>query len=178
MVLKFVFPAFFVAVTIRASPPLQLEVQRGFPPILDPIINNFPNEGVNTRLPSSVIPNHYRLQIVPILDTSLGLERQFTAPGKVEISVTSVEPTPTITLHSKDIEFDATNVKVTTERGVNIEVTDVTFDPEKETVTITLAEELAAEGKYIIFIEFVSSVNTSMAGLYRSSYIDKTNKRR
>jgi len=84
--------------------------------------NNFTNEtneSVNKespiipfRLPSSVIPKHYKLQVLHLLDevtisvqnTSLGYKR-FTAPGKVWITVDVVQPTENITLHAEELEI-------------------------------------------------------------------------
>ena len=95
---------------VKGSPPLQLEDQRGLP--LSESANNVISTLNTIRLPSSITPSNYKLQIVPILDTSLGPERQFTAPGKVAITVACTKITKVITLHAKEIDFDLSKVTV------------------------------------------------------------------
>jgi len=50
-----------------------------------------------------VIPSHYALEMMPVLDLDVPGYEQFTAPGKVVITVECVEATSRITLHAADI---------------------------------------------------------------------------
>lgn len=62
------------------------------------------------RLPLSVQPVHYDLEIRPILDGAPS--EKYTAPGRVTIRVKCHEQTSSITLHSKDIEIEHDQITV------------------------------------------------------------------
>jgi hypothetical protein len=61
------------------------------------------NEGQRLRLPTPVTPSHYALEIMPVLDTGVPAIPQFSAPGKVTITITCQQATTVITLHSSPI---------------------------------------------------------------------------
>jgi hypothetical protein len=61
------------------------------------------NEGQRLRLPTPVTPSHYALEIMPVLDTGVPQIPQFSAPGKVTITITCQQATNLITLHSSPI---------------------------------------------------------------------------
>jgi len=64
------------------------------------------------RLDNKFSPINYEIQIQPLLDPDTGYGDQFTAPGKVSITVMCNENSDTITLHSNLIEYDFSTLKV------------------------------------------------------------------
>jgi len=101
-----------VALKAQASPPLQLDDQRGLS--FEPEFIPLNRAETRFRLPPNFIPENYALDIIPILDDSLEGEGKtaFTAPGTVKITGVCVENTNVITLHSQDIVFAASDVTV------------------------------------------------------------------
>jgi hypothetical protein len=77
------------------------------------------------RLPSNVIPQHYKLEVLHILDEVVIISNsttfnhtRFTSPGKVWIRVDVTQPTRNITLHAEEIEIG--NVEVNNYMTVSI----------------------------------------------------------
>lgn len=84
-----------------AAPPLIAEV-----PEFEKFQEIIPLE----RLPQTVIPTHYNVELQPILDDGFG--PRFTAPGKVWIDVTCQNATNRITLHALTLSIMESSVKV------------------------------------------------------------------
>lgn len=74
------------------------------------IIRDFSEDPNNLRLPLEVIPFHYFLEIIPILEANTSLGKQWTAPGNVKILVEAVKPSKIITLHA--VRLNISKVKV------------------------------------------------------------------
>lgn len=62
------------------------------------------------RLPNQIIPRHCNLEIRPIINE--GEEGQFTAPGKVQITVECLEETSSLVLHAAELNITESSVKV------------------------------------------------------------------
>lgn len=78
----------------------------------------FENQQVITsayRLPNSVVPTHYNVELQPILDNGYGT--RFTAPGKVFIDVTCKTSTNSITLHALTLNILQASIKVSLHEG-------------------------------------------------------------
>jgi aminopeptidase 2 len=54
------------------------------------------------------------------------------------------------------------------------EATDIAYDQQKNTVTLTFAESVPAKSEAVLDIVFDGTLNDQMAGFYRSSYKDAT----
>lgn len=63
------------------------------------------------RLPTSIVPTSYVLEIISVLDEIPQFQR-FTAPGKVWIRVNCTEATRVIKLHSVDLDLQLQNIYV------------------------------------------------------------------
>jgi hypothetical protein len=63
------------------------------------------------RLPRSIVPTLYTLQMIPVLDEIPQYPR-FTAAGRLYILVNCTEATRNITLHSLDIEIKTEYISV------------------------------------------------------------------
>ena len=84
------------------------------------------------RLPSSIVPSHYSLTIIPVLDKNdptLG-EAFGTALGNIAISVECAEPSSSVTLHASrefvKIAADSVKVSLNAQFGVNSKTSDFT----------------------------------------------------
>lgn len=61
----------------------------------------------NVRLPRSVIPHHYEVWLMPIINVG-----NFTIPGNVSIDMNCKHDTDHIVLHSANIEINKKTVRV------------------------------------------------------------------
>ncbi|KAF5281438.1 hypothetical protein FQA39_LY17792 [Lamprigera yunnana] len=124
------------------------------------------------RLPTTLVPLHYRLQIIPFLN-----EQNFTTNGAVTITFKAKEETDKITLHAYDMEIDKDSVKVKSVNTSNYNtVTDQQYNEVSQTYIITLKDYLLKDEEYDVEIKYVGNLRDNMQGFYRSQYVDpKTN---
>ena len=111
------------------------------------------------RLPRTVEPETYRLEIEPDLGTA-------TFSGTVAIDALIHEPVTEIVLNA--VELAVSDVEVRASDGSTIGCT-VTFDDELEQVTFRSASELPA-GPCTLTCRFTGTLNDKLRGFYRSTY--------
>jgi aminopeptidase N len=111
---------------------------------------------VAQRLPRTVIPEHYTLQLVPDLGRG-------TFAGEETIDVAVCEPVSVIELHSFGLEIGDATV---TSAGQAQQVT-VTPDPKTQIVQLKLAQALAG-GEAAIHVRFSGKLNDELHGFYQS----------
>jgi aminopeptidase N len=114
------------------------------------------------RLPSSVLPSHYDLTVVPDLAAA-------TFTGTERITVTLAGPSTSIVLNAAEIEFDT----VTVTAGGRAQTARVSLDPAKEQATFSVPTPVPA-GSAEIAIAYRGILNDQLRGLYLS----KANNRR
>lgn len=107
-------------------------------------------------LPTNVTPLHYDFTVEPIFDG-------FTFDGEQTIDLKVNENTKFITLNSVDIKISVAKIN-------DVEIDDITFDSEKETVTFNLKEQLVSGTTAKLYLKFVGELNDKMCGFYRSTY--------
>ena len=112
------------------------------------------------RLPTSVVPSHYDLELAPDLDTS-------TFAGTASVTLVGTEAVDELVLHALDLEIDEAWVD---HGGERIEASP-TFDAAAETVTLSLAGTLPA-GHASLHLSFRGVLNDKLVGFYRSSFTD------
>ncbi len=56
---------------------------------------------------------------------------------------------------------------------VSCEASNINYDAQKQTVTLTFPQEFASGSTASLHIEYTGILNDKMAGFYRSSYKDK-----
>ena len=143
------------------------------------------------RLPASIRPTNYKLEIQPILDEDDDVGTRFTAPGKIWIYINCTSDTSSITLHSNTLEINFESITVRLNRHIlnikyivylldfvnyivqtivkqvslgttKIPVSSFTNSTADETYTIRLgAPGLKASMQYVIYIEFIALVATN-----------------
>lgn len=108
------------------------------------------------RLPRTIIPEHYTLQLAPDLEHG-------TFTGEEAIDVMVHEPVSVIELHSLGLEIG----EATVTRDGQARQATVTPDLKMQTVQLKLARTLAA-GKAAIHIRFSGKLNDELKGFYQS----------
>jgi aminopeptidase N len=106
------------------------------------------------RLPQVAVPENYRLTFAPDLG-----EGNFA--GEETISVRLLKPTSQIVLNSADIAFHEASI---TSAGATQKAA-ITFDKEKEMVTLAVEKPLAA-GLATVHINYTGILNSEMRGFY------------
>ncbi len=123
-------------------------------------------ETTSYRLPTSVRPHAYRLVLVPDLASA-------TFTGDVEIDVTIVEPTSTITFNAAELELTFAELNDSDpDKGYALAPVDIALDAEEEQATLTFAEPLAP-GPATLHLSFTGILNDKLHGFYRSTFTDE-----
>lgn len=108
------------------------------------------------RLPSTVIPEHYRLTLTPDLKNA-------AFSGSESIDVVLKSATDTITLNSAEIAFQSVYA---TDQGKQ-EIATVSLDADKQQAILHFATELPA-GKATLAIQYTGILNNELRGFYLS----------
>ncbi|XP_058449042.1 aminopeptidase N-like [Malaya genurostris] len=121
-------------------------------------------EFTSYRLPNTTIPTHYELY----LDTNVHIG-EFKYIGNLKISISILENTKQIVLHSVRNVIDRLEIHNSNHLSVPIE--NFEFDDDKEFLIINCKEILHAGTKYFLYIDFTNSLDRDdRAGFYRSYY--------
>ena len=114
------------------------------------------------RLPSSVVPSHYRIKLEPDLEKA-------TFIGSVEIEVEVNNPADTIQMNAADLAIQS--ARVVDSVGSNTEVADIFLDAEMERLTLSFDSQISP-GPHTIVAEFTGALNDQLHGFYRSTFTD------
>ncbi|XP_056008322.1 putative aminopeptidase-2 isoform X2 [Ostrea edulis] len=129
-----------------------------------------PPSQVNTdvRLPRSVLPELYTLELFP--DLYQADPRNFTFSGNLTILVNCTENTSNITLHSNKITIDENSIVVKSLlRGGNL-FSSLSRDDELMFSVFNLNSELVAGEQYELSLRFTGPLKDDLHGLYYSTY--------
>lgn len=125
----------------------------------------------NVRLPRAVLPRHYDIRLLPILEKG-----NFSILGRVSIDVECKEETDRIVLHSFDIVVDPKSVKLVQngKEDKPLMVDGISYDTEREFLNVRLCQKhkvkLMKGHNYTLSMEFVGNLTDQLKGLYHSSY--------
>ncbi len=118
------------------------------------------------RLPPTVRPSAYRLELVPDLTAA-------TFSGDVEIDLTIEVPTSTIVLNAAELEITFAELSAgDPDAGYALAPSAITLDPDEERATFTFAEPLQA-GPATFHLAFTGVLNDKLHGFYRSTFVDE-----
>lgn len=120
-----------------------------------------PAEVDRYRLPRSVVPSHYDLELAPDLDAA-----RFTGTATIHVAVR--EPVDEITLNALDVEID--RAVLVGPNGVELPAR-VTYDHDTERAVLDL-DAAAAPGEWRLELEFRGELNDKLVGFYRSTFTD------
>jgi aminopeptidase N len=109
------------------------------------------------KLPKTVVPEEYAIRITPDLG-------KFTFTGSEIVKLNVRQPVRQLVLNALEIK-----IKSATVDGKAIPASAIKLDPKEETLTIALANELAA-GPHSLELNFAGKINQQGQGLYYASY--------
>jgi len=119
-------------------------------------------------LPTNVRPVHYHLSLRPNLST-------FKFDGRVQVKLQVNQDSNIITLNAHELNLSSAKLQSSALKTESSqEATDIAYDQQKNTVTLTFAESVPAKSEAVLDIVFDGTLNEQMAGFYRSSYKDAT----
>ncbi|CAH0553358.1 unnamed protein product [Brassicogethes aeneus] len=127
-------------------------------------------EHLNLRLPKSIVPNFYKLDLVPYLE-----EGNFTFNGDILIEINVTKTCNNITLHS--IDLNILSVDVFDHENNSVGIRSIEEDKKVQFLVISLAENIISGRQYYIRIIFDGLLNDMMRGFYRSFYVENNRKR-
>ncbi|EDX14830.1 GD17884 [Drosophila simulans] len=123
------------------------------------------------RLPTALRPQRYDVRLL----TQLENPDDFRFNGTVKIQIEVLQNTHNITVHSKDLTIDDTDVtlsqiggEATTENCI----TSTAVNPTHDFYILNTCKELLAGQVYELSLPFSAKLQDQLAGYYRSSYVD------
>ncbi|KAI8500654.1 Endoplasmic reticulum aminopeptidase 1 [Branchiostoma belcheri] len=115
------------------------------------------------RLPKSLAPFHYRLELKPNLE-------EFLFTGAVEISLHCLAPTRYIVLHANLLNITEGSVFLKSLRGEILTLRDRFLYPKNEFLVLESKTSLETDRRYVIGMKFQGKLLEDMRGFYRSFY--------
>jgi len=123
------------------------------------------------RLPTSLRPQKYYLSILTKLENPVDL--RFNGTSKILVEV--LENTSNITLHSKNLTINESEItlrQIKGEGNPDICVTSTEVNPTHDFYILNTCQELLAGHVYELNLPFSAELNRQLEGYYRSSYLD------
>lgn len=123
------------------------------------------------RLPTSLRPQKYHLRILTLLENPEDL--RFS--GSVKILIEALENTKNITLHSKNLTIDESQITLRQIGGEGKKencVSSTAVNPTHDFYILNTCQELLAGNTYELYMPFAADLNRQLEGYYRSSYKD------
>jgi aminopeptidase N len=134
---------------------------------LNDVVTNGPTdpEGINFRLPNNTIPIHYNIYI----STDIHRPSLFFN-GSLFLRFRTLEPSTTITLHSKQARFGI--ITLDTAEWERIETyVDYEVDEVREFIIIKPQQALPANQEFYLGISYTSMLRDDDFGFYYGSYV-------
>lgn len=125
----------------------------------------------DVRLPRSVQPLHYELELAP------RLFGDFAFTGVVAVTMHCLAATDSVVLHSKDLNVSDLSLEEAA-GGAQVPCGAAVHDAARQFLRVPLHKTLSAGSKYTLRMRFRGTLNDDLAGFYRSSYVDAQGRRR
>lgn len=98
-------------ISYTGSPIFPRFTEQFDPSLLEMEVNEEELPSARFRLPNQIIPQHYKLQIRPILQGD-PMVQNFTAPGTVQITVQCRQATRELVLHAAELVINSLSIRV------------------------------------------------------------------
>ncbi|XP_053320872.1 aminopeptidase N-like [Spea bombifrons] len=124
------------------------------------------------RLPKSLIPYHYDVELKPVLEKNpQGL---YVFSGKSTAYFTCHEATNLVLIHSNKLNYTTTPTKaILRDAALNtLDVSNIREVPVTQYLVIHAANDLEVGKNYSLYTEFVGELADDLAGFYRSEYVE------
>lgn len=122
------------------------------------------------RLPTALRPQKYHLRIL----TNLENPEDLKFAGTVKIIIEALENSNNITLHSKNLTIDESQITLREINGDKKDncVSSTAVNPSHDFYILKTCQELVAGSIYELSLPFAADLNRQLEGYYRSSYKD------
>jgi len=123
------------------------------------------------RLPTALRPQKYDLRILTIMENVEDLRFN----GTVKIQIEALQNTKNITLHSKDLTIDESQItlrQISGEENPDNCITSTEVNPTHDFYILNTCQELLPGHIYELNLPFSAKLQEQLAGYYRSSYVD------
>ncbi|XP_070073721.1 aminopeptidase N-like [Drosophila takahashii] len=127
------------------------------------------------RLPTSLRPQKYYLRIL----TQLESPEELRFSGTSKILIEALENTSNITLHSRDLAIDESQItlrQISDEGDLDNCIASTEVNPIHDFYILKTCQELLAGHVYELILPFSAELNRQLEGYYRSSYLDPVTK--
>ncbi len=125
----------------------------------------------NVRLPASVTPSHYDVNLNVNLET-------FQVTGSVNITCSVNSETKYILIHAQDMSIGQREVRTLSEGDILTAVQSTgTFQPKHDFYVLELDSNLQP-GTVFVYLTFNYTLRDDLAGFYKSSYVNELGERR
>ncbi|XP_032894075.1 thyrotropin-releasing hormone-degrading ectoenzyme [Amblyraja radiata] len=121
------------------------------------------------RLPASVKPSHYDLNITVFMDN-------FTFSGVVSIQIDCVKSTRYIVLHADKLRIKGVEVTVEN-RSAPLGLRRYFLYPQNQMLVIILTHDLKAHQRYTVTLNYGALIADELLGFFRSSYVTAGERR-
>lgn len=127
-----------------------------------------PNQIHHVRLPKSIRPTLYTLELKPNLYTSS--PDDFTFDGKLEIQIYVLEKTTNITLHAKELQihYESLSLKAVVGHAPDI----MSYNQEGQFAIFMLDDWLEMNKTYMFNVSFTGRLTNDLRGLFSSQYVE------
>lgn len=125
----------------------------------------------NFRLPSTVFPRHYVLEIKPYL-----IPDNFKFEGSVKISLECVKKTNEIILHALNLTINEDSVKLQTADNNDVEISGIKYYPEIHFIVIELNQYLNSNSSYQLSLNYSGKMLNDGKGIFYSTFDDQNIK--
>ena len=114
----------------------------------------------SVRLPTDLVPLLYRVHLSPDLDS-------LAVVGSVAISIDVVSGTDRIVLHAKDMTISSTSLTI----NGDLSSVKSTYFVEEHDFLVVIVNDLQAEDKLELSLDFNYTLRDDLVGFYLSSYV-------